>query len=235
LQQVEADQTTVVPTAKRRATFRQWLSHNEVPFQSRNLEPSMTAPGSTYLAHVRAAEARFPRGGVWVFAAWYAVGSAAYVWGAKPSAALAAVTIAAFAAGDSVIIWVLFRSGPQAFHADADGLRLGSGLASAKGRRHLSWGDVQQLRISQRKHGVLLEVLVGNGAAQPYRSGLRQFADLAFMFGVPVTGVSRNTPALVVPRRDPPRYEIPLIQVTAPEVHAALAQVGASTVIAAVD
>jgi hypothetical protein len=195
----------------------------------------MTAPGSTYSAHVRAAEARFPRGGVWVFATWYAVAAAAFVWGAKPSAAFAVVAIAAFAAGAGYIIWVQFRSGPQAFHADADGLRLGVGPASAKSRCDLSWGDVQQLRISERKHGVLLEVLVSNGAAHQYRSGLRQFADLAFMFGVPVTGVSRNTPALVVPRRDPPRYEIPLIQVTAPEVHAALAQVGASTVIAAVD
>jgi hypothetical protein len=195
----------------------------------------MTAPGSTYSACVRAAEARFPRGGVWVFAAWYAVAAAAFVWGAKPSAAFAAVTIAAFAAGAGYIIRVEFRSGPRAFHADADGLRLGFGPASAKSRRDLSWDDVQQLRISERKHGVLLEVLVNSGASQPYRSGLRQFTDLAFMFGVPVTGISRNTPALVVPRRDPPRYQIPLIQVTAPEVHAALAQLGASTAIAAVD
>lgn len=191
----------------------------------------MTAPGSTYSAHVRAAEARLPRGGVWVFAAWYAVAAADFVRGA----AFAGVAIAAFAAGAGYTIWVQFRSGPQAFHADADGLRLGFGPASAKSRRDLSWADVQQLRISERKHGVLLEVLVNNGAAQPYRNGLRQFADLAFMFAVPVTGISRNTPALVVPRPDPPRHQIPLIQVTAPEVHAALAQLGASTAMAAVD
>jgi hypothetical protein len=195
----------------------------------------MTAPSPAYSAFVRAAEARFPRGGVCVFAAWYAVSCAAFVWGAKPAAWFAFVAVLAFAAAAGTTIWVQFRSGVRAFHADAAGLRLGFGPAGAKSKRDLSWGDVQQLRISGRKRGVILEVLVNASAAPGYRSRLRQFADLAFMFAVPVTGISRNTPALVVPKPDPARYRIPLIQVSAPEVHAALAQLGAVTSITALD
>jgi hypothetical protein len=192
----------------------------------------MTAPGTAYSAFVRGPEARFPRGGLWVFAAWYAVMCAAFVWGAKPAGWFAAVAVAAFAAAAGTAVWVQFKSGVRAFYADADGLRFGFGPADAKSRRDLSWGDVQQLRISGLKRGVMLEVLVNPGAAPVYRSRLRQFADLAFMFAVPVTGVRRNTPALVVPRPDPARYRIPLIRVSVPEVHAALAQLGAETSIA---
>jgi hypothetical protein len=194
----------------------------------------MTAPSAAYSAFVRGAEARFPRGGVCVFAAWYAVVCAAFVWGAKPGAWFAGVAVVWFAAVAGITIWVQFRSGVRAFHADADGLRLGFGPAGAKSKRDLSWGDVQQLRISGLKRGVMLEVLVSPSAAPVYRSRLRQFADLAFMFAVPVVGISRNTPALVVLRPDPARYRIPLIGASAPEVHAALAQLGAETSISAV-
>jgi hypothetical protein len=193
----------------------------------------MTAPNSAYSALVRGPEARFPRGGVWVFAAWYAVCCAAFVWGAKPAGWFAAVAVVAFAAAPGTAIWVQFKSGLRAFYADTDRLRFGFGPAGAKSRRDLTWSDVQQLRISGLKRGVMLGVLVNAGAAPVYRSQLRQFADLAFMFAVPVTGVRRNTPALVVPRADPARYRIPLIRVSVPEVHAALAQLGAGTSIAA--
>ncbi|HSR86384.1 MAG TPA: hypothetical protein VLM11_19580 [Streptosporangiaceae bacterium] len=195
----------------------------------------MTAPSPAYSACVRAAEARLPRGGVYVFAAWYAMSCAAFVWGAKPAAWFASVAVVAFAAAAGTTIWVHLRSGVSAFHADADGLRLGFGPAGAKSKRDLSWGDVQQLTISGLNRRVMIEVLVNASAAPAYRSLLRQFADLAFMFAVPVGGISRNTPALVVPRPDPARYRIPLIQVSAPEVHAALAQLGAETSIAALE
>jgi hypothetical protein len=35
------------------------------------------------------------------------------------------------------------------------------------------------------------------------------------MFFVPVAGLRRNIPAIVVPRRNPARYELPLLKVTA--------------------
>jgi hypothetical protein len=192
----------------------------------------MTASSAAYSALVRTAEATFPRGGVWVYAAWYASASAVYVWGVKQPAWFASVAVVAFAAAPGFTIWMWYRSGVRAFHADANGLRLGFGPVGAKSNRDLSWGDVQQLRISGLKRGVMLEVLLNASVAPVYRSWLRQFADLAFMFAVPVTGISRNTPALVVPRPDPARYRIPLIQVSASEVQAALAQLGAETSIA---
>jgi hypothetical protein len=142
------------------------------------------------------------------------------------------VAIVAFAAPPVVTTWALWKSGVQEFHADADGLRLGSGPPGAKSRRDLSWSDVQELRITGQKRGVLLEVLLSAGPAPEYRSGLRQLADLAFMFAVPVVGVSRNTPALVVPKPDPARYQIPLIKVSAEELQSALTQLGAHTSIA---
>jgi hypothetical protein len=127
----------------------------------------MTARGPAYSAFVRAAEARFPRGGVGVFAAWYAVMCAAYVWGAKPAGWFASAAVVAFAAAAGATIWAQFRSGVRAFHADADGLRLGYGPAGAKTKRDLSWGDVEQLRISGLKRGVLLEVLLNAWVPKP--------------------------------------------------------------------
>jgi hypothetical protein len=193
----------------------------------------MTAPGPAYSALVRAAEARYPRGGGWVFAVGALVAAAAFVWGAKPAAWFAAVAVLAFAAAAGATIWVQYRSGLRVFYADADGVRLGFGPAGAKTRQDLSWGDIRQLRISGLKRGVMLEVLVNDSVAPVYRSRPRQLADLAYMFAVPVAGVRRNTPALVVARPDPARYCVPLIQVSAPEVQAALAQLGAETSITA--
>jgi hypothetical protein len=56
-----------------------------------------------------------------------------------------------------------------------------------------------------------------------FRSPSRQAADLAFMFFVPGAGVRRNIPAIVVPRRNPARYELPLLKVTAAELREQLA------------
>ena len=121
-----------------------------------------------------------------------------------PGAALCRlVAVVAFAAAAGTTIWVQFRSRVRAFRADADGLRLGFGPAGTTSKRDLSCGDVQQLRISGLKRGVMLEVLVNASAAPVYRSQLRQFADLAFMLAV----LSQTRLRLRTRKSTAPEYE----------------------------
>jgi hypothetical protein len=177
-----------------------------------------TLNGTPFKALVRGPAALYPRGGLWMFFVWYAIAYVAFLFGAKPSRSFAIVAFVMFGIGAGGLTWIMSRSGGQSFEASSTGIRLGrSGKV-----RELPWNEIQQLRISAVKRGVLLEVMLSPSVPVAYRGLGRQLGDLAF-FSLPVTGVRRCTPALLVPLPDPPRYRVPLIRVTAQELSNALA------------
>jgi hypothetical protein len=191
------------------------------------IEPTGIGAGTSnsgYSGFVRGTAARFPRGGVWSFAAWYALGAAAFIWGSRPTAAFAAVVIVVLAAAAAGLIWAQGRAGYKRFAADAGGLHLGVDSAGDERRIDVPWTDVQELQIVAASYGTRLQVVLSPAAQVRFRSAGRQLADLAFMFFVPVAGARRNFPAVLVPRRDPVRYQIPLVKVTSAELQAALAR-----------
>ena len=129
------------------------------------------------------------------------------------------------------LAWIFTKGGVKAFTADAGGLSFGPSRASPQ-RRQLAWADVQQLRISPMRGGVLLEVLISPGVPAQYRHVARQAASLA-LTSVPFVGVRRCVPAVVLAERNPARYRIPLIRITPDEVRSGLASAAPGTAIVA--
>jgi hypothetical protein len=179
------------------------------------------AGDESYTAVVRAAELAFPRGGRWMFFVYFAVGYVVLVWAGRISGlfAVLALLACAFAAGTST--WAFSRGGGRKFEADADGITVAE--------RKLSWSDIAQLRITRMRDGARLEVLLTPAAPVSYRGPLRQAADLLIMGYYPFFRHRRTWPAILAPRPDPPRYVIPLLQVTPAELGSALAQVAPGT------
>ena len=176
-------------------------------------------PEAGYGAYIRASQARYPRGGVWVFAAWYAVMAGVLIVETNPGAGLRAFYLAAFAFSAAAMVLLLRANGVLQFRADQHGLRFGA----AASVREVTWSDVAQLRIIPGRRGARLDIILSPAAMVTYRSPARQAADLAFMFLVPGAGVRRNFPATMVPRRNPARYELQLLKVTPAELRDRLA------------
>jgi hypothetical protein len=185
----------------------------------------MSADGEVYSGYVRSSALAFPRGGVWLFFVWNAGIFLVLILltGHYPAWVDVLVAIALLVAA-ATPVWFLSKGGPRGFTADEAGIRFGRAADSSR-QSALAWGEIQQLRITPIRFGARLDVLVGPAVPLAYRSGSRQLADLALMF----VGIRRSPPAVTVPRRDPARYEIPLILVTPDELRAALTDIAPGT------
>ena len=129
-----------------------------------------TVTETPYTALVRGPAALYPRGGLWIFLVWYTVGYLAFLFGAKPSQSFAIALFAFYAIGASAVTWVLGRTAIPGFEISSTGIVLGrSGMI-----RELPSSDVQQIRISAVKHGVLLEIMLGPSVRVRYRGLARQ-------------------------------------------------------------
>lgn len=184
----------------------------------------MNGSGS-YSGYVRNSALAFPRGGVWLFFVWNAGIFLVLILltGHYPVWVDVLVGVVLLGAA-SVMVWFLSKGGPRGFSADEAGVRFGRAADSSR-RCVLAWSEIHQLRITPIRFGARLDVLVGPAVPLAYRSGPRQLADLALMF----IGIRRSPPAVTVPRRDPARYEIPLILVTPDELRAALTDIAPGT------
>ncbi len=181
---------------------------------------------ASYTAVVRAAELAFPRGGRWMFFVYGAIGYAVLVREARFSWLYDVVVLLVIASSAGFSTWFFSRTGSRKFEADASGITVAE--------QKLSWSDIAQLRISAMRRGALLEVLLGPAARASYRGPLRRAADLVIMGYYPFFHSGRRYwPAVQVPRADPPRYLIPLLQVTPAELGSALARVAPGTPIVA--
>ncbi len=186
----------------------------------------MSASTGAYSGYVRTSALAFPRGGVWLFFAWNAGIFLVLILLTGHYAAWAdAIVAIVLLGGASVTVWFFSKGGSARFTADATGIRFGGRSADSSRRCVLAWDEIQQLRIIPIRFGARLDVLVGPAVPLPYRSGPRQVADLALMF----IGIRRSPAAVAVPRRDPGRYEIPLVRVTPDELRAALTDIAPGT------
>jgi hypothetical protein len=178
--------------------------------------------GASYTGYVRASDALYPRGGVWLYLGWFAIAAAVLLWADRNSPVFVFI-VPCMALAAAALIWIFrTRGGAESFSADRAGLRFWGGATGHRIDIALPWSDIGQLRVSRIPGGSLLQVLLNPGVNVAYRSRARQLADLAFMFFVPVAGVRRNVPAVALARADPPRYQLPLLRVGPAELHAAL-------------
>jgi hypothetical protein len=114
------------------------------------------------------------------------------------------------------------------------GIWLGVSKDTAQARRvRVEWHQVRQLTISADPHGSVLQILL-NSAARP--NGTRQqIAVLAhsiaslLLYFVPL-GFRKARPGLLTVLPDPPRYRVPLAQVTPEQLGAALSAVAPASV-----
>ena len=189
---------------------------------------------------VRGPASRYPRGFIWLIPAWFAIlTGAAVLLGTVASTTgqiplwLGVTEVGGLLIAACTAISVVSTVQHHAFRASGDGIWLGIRTTRKRPKLrqvHLSWAEIAELRMVPRRYGVLLEITLSPAARIVHRPGaarqvLRFLGALLmpFMFG-------RGTPALTMPRMDPPRYQIKICDRTAIELKQALAAVHPDTV-----
>ncbi len=188
---------------------------------------------------VRGPASRYPRGFVWLIPAWFAIltggavllGTRASTTGRMPLW-LAETEVGGLFLAACIAMGVLATVRHRAFRADSHGIWLGIRTTRKRPKLrqvHLSWAEIAQLRMVPRRYGLLLEITLSPAARIVHRPGpARQILlflgalVMPFMFG-------RGTPALTMPRMDPPRYKIKICDRTAAQLKLALAAVQPDT------
>jgi hypothetical protein len=184
---------------------------------------------------VRGPASRYPRGYIWLIPTWFAILSgAAVLVGTDASTTgqmplwLGVTEVGGLLIAASILMCVLATVRQRAFRADGHGIWLGVRTTRARPKLrqvHLTWSDVAQLRMVPRRYGVLLEITLAPAARISHRPSLvRQVLRwlgalvMPFAFG-------RGTPALTMPKMNPPRYRVKICDRTAPALKLALATV----------
>lgn len=186
----------------------------------------------SFSAQVRGPSATLPRGYLWLVPVWCAA-TAAALWiavreisGHKPPMWFVGSALGGILIGFCMLLGVLATARHFAFRADQSGVWLGvrTSRRRPKMRRvQLWWPEVQQLTIRRRWYGAKLEITLGPAARIVRRRGpWRQALLMCGMLLMPF-GLGRGTPGLTSPRADPPRYVVPLYDLSAEELRSALA------------
>jgi hypothetical protein len=184
------------------------------------------AAGTTYSGYVRGTEYAFPRGGRWMFYVWFLVVFAALALVSGFPPALLAVVFVIFVLVATYFIRIFDRSPRPAFAADSSGISFGR--AGGPGtHRQLAWDQIAELRITPLRSAVLLEIVTADGVQVEQHGAAWNLAQLV-LATIPL-GLQRSVPAVVTPARDPARYRVPLLGVTAKDLRSGLARVARRT------
>ena len=182
---------------------------------------------------VRGSASRYPRGFLWLIPAWFIILSALVMalvnhtsgrmpwWLGLPEiGGLALAAITGFC--------VLATARQYAFRADTHGIVLGLGSK----RKHpklrqiyLPWQDIAQVRMVRRRYGLMLEISLAPSAPVAYRHGFGSQGLVLLGALVMPFGVGRGTPALTMPRSNPPRYRVKICDVSPVQLKQALVAV----------
>jgi len=188
---------------------------------------------------VRGSASRYPRGFIWLVPAWFAIiGGAAVLLGTDASSTgqmplwLGVSEIGALLVAACILVGVLATVRHRAFRADSHGIWLGVRTTRRRPKLrqvHLTWPEIAQVRMVPRHYGVLLEITLSPAARIVYRPG--PASQILLWLGALVMpfAFGRGTPALTMPRSDPPRYRVKICDWTAAELKLALAAVKPDT------
>jgi hypothetical protein len=184
---------------------------------------------------VRGPASRYPRGFAWLIPTWFAIlAGVAVLVGTHASSTgqmplwLGLTEVGGLLLAACIATGVLATVRKRAFRADSHGIWLGIRTTRKRPKLrqvHLTWSDVAQLRMVPRRYGVLLEITLGPAARIVHRPSLgKQFLLWLGALAMPFA-VGRGTPALTMPKLDPPRYQVKICDRTAAELKLALASV----------
>jgi hypothetical protein len=182
---------------------------------------------------VRGPASRYPRGFLWLIPVWFIILSVVVLAFVRHASGrtplwLGLPEIGGLALAAITMFCVLVTVRHYAFRADSHGIVLG--IATSRRRPKLRqiyvpWPDIAQMRILRRHYGVLLEISLGPSAPIAYRQGLADQALTLLGALIIPFGFGRGTPALTMPRSNPPRYRVKVCDVAPAELREALAAV----------
>lgn len=189
-----------------------------------------------YAALVKGPSALFPRGFLWLIPAWYAGIAAVLVIKGKPPLWFGGSELGGLLLAAATLFLVLATLRNKAFVADSSGIWLGlradaiRRLGRRRGEiRQVPWPQIERLKIVPRSYGARLDIVL-DPAARVARHGVLRKTVATFLLVVFPPSYVVRSPGLLIRRGRPPRYRIPLLEVTADELAMALAQLAPASV-----
>lgn len=187
-----------------------------------------------YSGLVHGPSAVFPRGGLWMLAIGYAVVCLVLVLLVRDPLAVNLLYVVGLGSSTAALVVIFSRAKSRAFAADDGGIWLGVSKEGVAARRvRVGWDQIRELRISAYPHGSVLQILLNSGACPPGTprliAGLARSMASLLLWYVPL-GFRRARPGLLTVLPDPPRYRVPLAQVTPDELRTALAALAPASV-----
>jgi hypothetical protein len=180
---------------------------------------------------VRGPASRYPRGFLWLIPAWFIIVGAvvmalvSHASGRMPLW-LGLPEIGGLALAATTMFCVMATVRQYAFRADTHGIVLGVATRRKRPKLrqvYLPWPDIAQVRMVRRRYGVLLEISLAPSAPVAHRQGLGRQALVLLGALVMPFGFGRGTPALTMPRSNPPRYRVKICDVSPADLKQALA------------
>jgi hypothetical protein len=164
-----------------------------------------------------------PRGYLWLAPVWYAAAAVALAASHWPPVWFRLTAAAGLLGVLLTFVLVLSRVTVRAFAVDSAGVRLGlPATTHRRGRhrrqaRHLTWAQIERVRIARRRYGARLEFMLSqdaSAAARPGQAGLlRKVGAWLLMLVIPIWYLRRPT-GLASPLDRPPRYRVALRDMT---------------------
>lgn len=184
-----------------------------------------------------------PRGYLWLAPIWYAAAAAALILGHWPPLWFRLTAAAGLLAAMVTFVLVLSTLTVKAFAADSTGIRLGlPSTTRRRGRRrrqprHLTWAQIERVRIARRPYGARLELLLSQDATASARPGnlspLSKMGTWLLLLLIPLWYLRRPT-GLASPLDRPPRYRIALADMSTDDLGRAMRALAPADVTVAV-
>jgi hypothetical protein len=172
----------------------------------------------------------FPRGFIWQFPVWYAIMIGYLVLAVWPPLWFRASAAAGLLGAMITALTVLASLSLRAFTADETGVTLGlPATTKRRGRsrrsiRHLSWDQVERIRLKARRGGTRVEIFLSENAPasmRPVRYPPAERALRAASLLIPFWYLRRPT-GLLTPLDGPPRYRAAIAGMSLDEFRRAL-------------
>jgi hypothetical protein len=184
-----------------------------------------------------------PRGYLWLAPIWYSAAAVVLVAGHWPPLWFRLSAAAGLLGAMLTLVLAVSRLTVKAFTADSAGVRLGlPSTTRRRGRRrkqarHLTWAQIERVRIARRPYGARLELLLSQDATASARPGdpgvPARIGTWLLLLLIPLWYLRRPT-GLASPLDRPPRYRIALANTTTDDLGRAMRALAPADVTVAV-